>query len=80
MASGSQNNNKIGAKSDNSKKVWQPKVKQNPINTCEKCGFNHKKGKYPAYGKACLKCNKLNNFAKMCRSKVVHDDSNSESE
>lgn len=41
-----------------------------PIDHCGKCGRTHDKGKCPAQGKKCLKCNKLNHFASVCRTKT----------
>ena len=37
--------------------------------TCQNCGRNHPPRRCPAYGKTCNACNKLNHFAKFCRSK-----------
>ena len=36
---------------------------------CHNCGFQHQRGRYPAYGKRCINCSKYNHFAKQCRSK-----------
>lgn len=36
---------------------------------CRNCSLTHSKNECPAYGKACLACNKLNHFANSCRSK-----------
>ena len=39
---------------------------------CEKCGLKHYiRNKCPAYGKKCSKCNRINHFAKICKSKNV---------
>ncbi|KAF0764620.1 Uncharacterized protein FWK35_00011319 [Aphis craccivora] len=38
------------------------------INNCKRCGRNHKINNCPAYGKMCNKYEKLNHFAKQCRS------------
>ena len=35
---------------------------------CNNCGSQNPKKQYPAFGKQCRKCNKLNHFAKCCRS------------
>ena len=35
---------------------------------CSNCGSQHPKKQCPAFGKQCRKCNKLNHFAKCCRS------------
>ena len=39
--------------------------------SCKYCGYEHFRGKCPAYGQACRKCNQKNHFAKMCMSKDV---------
>ena len=48
-------------------------TKNNPSRTtgptCQNCGRNHPPRRCPAYGKTCNACNKLNHFAKFCRSK-----------
>lgn len=36
---------------------------------CMYCGTKHVKGKCPAYGKKCKKCQRLNHFATVCKSK-----------
>lgn len=36
---------------------------------CQDCGRTHPPRRCPAYGKTCKACNKLNHFAKFCRSK-----------
>jgi hypothetical protein len=36
--------------------------------TCRNCGFNHAQGQCRAKGATCHNCQKLNHFAKMCRS------------
>ena len=38
---------------------------------CSRCGFQHDKGKCPAQGKRCAKCQKLNHFASVCKSKTA---------
>ena len=35
---------------------------------CSNCGIQHPRKQCPAYGKRCRQCNKLNHFAKYCRS------------
>lgn len=40
---------------------------------CRNCGNSHGKRECPAYGKSCLKCNKKNHFAKMCRSAIANN-------
>lgn len=39
---------------------------------CNRCGTGHASCNCPAYGKQCKNCEKMNHFAKMCRSKKVH--------
>jgi hypothetical protein len=44
---------------------------QNPkdggyITSCRFCGGQHSRGKCPAYGKSCVKCGRINHFAKVC--------------
>ena len=51
------NPNNIKSKSENNE--------SNP-QLCKHCGMTHKHRKCPAYGKTCLKCNKLNHFASVC--------------
>ena len=57
----------------------QHKLKQaDNSKECTKCGRKHTQGQCPAYGKKCLKCQKRNHFAIMCRSrKTVHAMDNS---
>uniref|UniRef100_A0A2S2PCF5 RNA-directed DNA polymerase n=1 Tax=Schizaphis graminum TaxID=13262 RepID=A0A2S2PCF5_SCHGA len=38
---------------------------------CKFCNFMHGKGKCPAYGKKCLKCNKFNHFKSVCKSEIA---------
>ena len=42
---------------------------------CTNCGYDaHKSNEvYPAKGQICRKCNKLNHFQRVCRSKSVHE-------
>ena len=39
-----------------------------PNSNCKYCGKTHSKGKCPAYGTTCSKCNKRNHYAKVCQS------------
>lgn len=39
--------------------------------TCKFCGYQHSKGKCPAYGKTCNKCGGKNHFAQRCLSRSV---------
>ncbi|XP_063381956.1 uncharacterized protein LOC134668401 [Cydia fagiglandana] len=34
---------------------------------CEMCGVSHDSQRCPAYGKRCLRCNRLNHFSRVCR-------------
>jgi len=52
------------------------RVRTDKPNKCGNCGTVHDKFRCPATGKRCRKCNKLNHFQVMCRSrssKYVHD-------
>lgn len=40
------------------------------VRQCKYCGYEHQKGKCPAYGKICRKCNRKNHFANKCNSKA----------
>ena len=40
--------------------------------TCGYCGRIHPRGKCPAYGKICNKCQRKNHFAAQCRSQNAH--------
>lgn len=42
---------------------------------CNSCGGVHQKNDCPAYGRKCMRCSKMNHFAKMCRVFFV-DNSN----
>ena len=46
-------------KQENNEYISQP---------CKYCGTLHRRRKCPAFGKTCLKCNKLNHFASVCLS------------
>ena len=43
--------------------------KEVPSKECHKCGYKHGNNKCYAKGKRCTKCQKLNHFARVCRSK-----------
>ena len=51
----SKNNNSINGQSDQSKCKW--------------CGYKHRNGNCPAYGKSCRNCTRQNHFASMCKSR-----------
>ena len=42
--------------------------------SCQFCGYRHKRGRCPAYGKTCNACHKPNHFASVCQAnkKEVH--------
>ena len=40
---------------------------------CSSCGYKHKYGECKAKGKMCKKYGKIGHFAKVCRSKSVHN-------
>ena len=49
----------------------------NYINDCKFCGGSHVKNRFPAYGKSCLKCNRDNHFARVCKYekiKIIDDE------
>lgn len=48
---------------------FENKNKVKMIKKCKFCGRDHEVKKCPAYGKKCSKCNKLNHFAVVCKSK-----------
>ena len=39
--------------------------------SCGRCGKSHKRGNCPTYGKTCGKCQGINHFKAICRSKVT---------
>ena len=41
---------------------------------CGKCGKSHERGNCPAYGKTCNRCQGINHFKAVCRSKVCSQD------
>ena len=49
--------------------TYQAGTKKTTGPACQNCGRNHPPRRCPAYGKTCNACNKLNHFAKCCRSK-----------
>ena len=42
--------------------------------SCKYCGDTHPKGKCPAYGKTCAKCQKKNHFTKVCQSTIKQSE------
>ena len=51
-------------------KRW-PSGRGNNGQHCGKCGKSHEWGNWPAYGKTCNKCQGINHFKAVCRSKVT---------
>lgn len=43
------------------------------IKNCSYCGYEHKKGACPAYGKRCKSCNRMNHFSNCCRNRNVNE-------
>ena len=41
-------------------------------NLCNFCGYRHRRGRCPAYGKTCNKCKKLHHFANVCKAREVN--------
>ncbi|CAB4021658.1 Hypothetical predicted protein, partial [Paramuricea clavata] len=41
-------------------------------NICNYCGYRHRRGRCPAYGKNCTRCKKLHHFASMCKAKEIN--------
>ena len=69
----SQENQTIDALKMNGRNYSKPKIPKPEDNEyisppCKYCGTLHKRRKCPAFGKTCLKCNKLNHFASICLS------------
>ena len=51
-------------------KRW-PSGRGNNGQRCGKCGKSHERGNCPAYGKTCNRCQGINHFKAVCRSKVA---------
>ena len=49
----------------------QPSGRGNNGQCCGKCGKSHERGNCPAYGKTCNRCQGINHFKAVCRSKVA---------
>ena len=72
--------NKLAWKNSSSKKNGSSKKKHDPVQKCDRCGYNaHKpQEKCPAKNESCNKCRKIGHFAQVCRSKksnvnLVHE-------
>nr|XP_049699920.1 uncharacterized protein K02A2.6-like [Helicoverpa armigera] len=48
------------------KNKQQQELKTEKMIDCKRCGFHHSIRRCPAYGKKCMKCGKLNHFARKC--------------
>lgn len=46
------------------------------INNCQRCGKSHKVRECPAYQKKCIKCGRMNHFAKLCRNQYQYQSKN----
>ena len=49
----------------------RPSGRGNNGQRCGKCGKSHERGNCPAYGKTCGRCQGINHFKAVCRSKVT---------
>ena len=49
----------------------RPSGRGNNGQRCGKCGKSHEQGNCPAYGKTCNRCQGINHFKAVCRSKVA---------
>ncbi|XP_049883896.1 uncharacterized protein LOC126379245 [Pectinophora gossypiella] len=49
--------------------------RQTHANNCGYCGKIHRRNDCPAYGQRCMKCRRLNHFARMCRVYTVQEES-----
>ena len=49
----------------------RPSDRGNNGQHCGKCGKSHEQGNCPAYGKTCNRCQGINHFKAVCRSKVT---------
>ena len=49
----------------------RPSGRGNNGQCCGKCGKSHERGNCPVYGKTCNKCQGINHFKAVCRSKVT---------
>ena len=49
----------------------RPSGRGNNGQRCGKCGKSHERGNCPAYGKTCNRCQGINHFKAVCRSKVA---------
>jgi len=61
-------NDQVGKQIEELKGKYNSNKNVKTINNCKRCGRNHKINNCSAYGKKCNKCEKLNHFAKQCKS------------
>ncbi|XP_049878483.1 uncharacterized protein LOC126375547 [Pectinophora gossypiella] len=52
----------------------------NGIAQCGRCGSVHKKYECPAYGKTCMRCKKLNHYARVCDVYYIEESEDQDSE
>ena len=61
-------------RSQKKKPYWQtnkiPYRQTDKIN-CSNCGYQHIRGKCPAYGQSCIKCGKTGHFAKVSTQYII---------
>lgn len=60
------------SKKDQAKDRKYQKSQEKTKKKCNRCTYEHEYNKCPAMGQRCTKCNKLNHYAKACKSKEVH--------
>jgi len=70
------NNQGTGSRFTDGDKSKQRQV--NVIQNCKRCGMTHKINECYAFCKYCLKCNKLNHFAKCCNARSVSNEKNNQ--
>jgi hypothetical protein len=58
--------------SDTWKEKREAKRDKTGNNICNYCGYRHRRGRCPAYGKNCNRCKKLHHFASMCKAKAIN--------
>jgi hypothetical protein len=58
--------------SDTWKEKREEKRDKTGNNICNYCGYRHRRGRCPAYGKNCNRCQKLHHFASMCKAKEIN--------
>ena len=59
---------KVIGRNNSKLKIPKPEDNEYISQPFKYCGTLHKRRKCPAFGKTCLKCNKLNHFASVCLS------------